>query len=263
MENTNIVRMQQEDEIDLKELFKVLSKRKIFIFTFAIIITIFAAAYSFIAKPTYEVKAVIEVGSYTNTNTNTNTNTIENPQNLMKKIEISHIDNLQKESLASLQTVALVKNTTNLIELVVHSSSNEKALAEMTKITEEIINDHKVKTDNYIATVQTKLDNLLAQKKQYETNGAKEVKVSVENFPSFSRYGTTMLDMTNQIEDLKLSISKNNLINTHVVGKITSNQDPIKPKKSLIVVVSFVTSLILAIFLVFFLEFLKGNKNDE
>ncbi|DAB29429.1 MAG TPA: hypothetical protein CFH84_09540 [Sulfurimonas sp. UBA12504] len=40
-------------------------------------------------------------------------------------------------------------------------------------------------------------------------------------------------------------------------------KDKIKPKRGLIVVVSFVTSIILGIFLVFFLQFIRSEKNEE
>ncbi|MDD5201952.1 MAG: Wzz/FepE/Etk N-terminal domain-containing protein [Sulfurimonas sp.] len=40
-------------------------------------------------------------------------------------------------------------------------------------------------------------------------------------------------------------------------------KDKIKPKRGLILVVSFVTSIILGIFLVFFLQFIRSDKNEE
>ena len=40
-------------------------------------------------------------------------------------------------------------------------------------------------------------------------------------------------------------------------------RDKTKPKRGLIMVVSFITSIILGIFLVFFLEFLRGNKEEK
>ena len=40
-------------------------------------------------------------------------------------------------------------------------------------------------------------------------------------------------------------------------------KDKVKPKRGLIVIVAFITSFILAIFLVFFIEFLKGNNENN
>ena len=50
---------------------------------------------------------------------------------------------------------------------------------------------------------------------------------------------------------------------THVIGSISISEDPIKPKKKLIVVVAFITGLMLSIFLAFFLEFIQGVKRES
>lgn len=54
----------------------------------------------------------------------------------------------------------------------------------------------------------------------------------------------------------------------YFVSKITDSRvayikEKTKPKRALILVISIVTSLILGIFMAFFLEFIKSNKNDE
>ena len=40
-------------------------------------------------------------------------------------------------------------------------------------------------------------------------------------------------------------------------------KDKVKPKRALIVIVAFITSFILAIFLVFFIEFIKGEEKEK
>ncbi|MEA1916098.1 MAG: GNVR domain-containing protein, partial [Campylobacterota bacterium] len=62
---------------------------------------------------------------------------------------------------------------------------------------------------------------------------------------------------------IKLSLQPHNFKNTKVIGKIMISDYPIKPKKRLIVVVAFVTGLILSIFLVFFMEFIRGAKEED
>ena len=65
-----------------------------------------------------------------------------------------------------------------------------------------------------------------------------------------------------QIEELKFQNSIQNIQNSKVIGSYFIKDNPIKPKKKLIVIVAFVTSLILSIFLVFFLEFIRGFKEE-
>ncbi len=54
-----------------------------------------------------------------------------------------------------------------------------------------------------------------------------------------------------------------NYKNTEIIGEIITNDHPVKPKKTLIVIVAFITGLMLSIFLAFFLEFLRGMKEEE
>ena len=52
-----------EDEIDLRELFQTIKKRKKMIYVITGVITLLAVVYAFVlVKPTYEVKAMIEIG---------------------------------------------------------------------------------------------------------------------------------------------------------------------------------------------------------
>lgn len=50
---------------------------------------------------------------------------------------------------------------------------------------------------------------------------------------------------------------------TQLVGKIKIGEKSIKPKKKLIIIVTFITGLIFAVFLAFFLEFLRGMKRED
>lgn len=55
-----------------------------------------------------------------------------------------------------------------------------------------------------------------------------------------------------------------NYIMTKQIGNININNTPINtPKKKLIIVVAFITGLILSIFLVFFLEFIRNEKEHQ
>lgn len=60
-----------------------------------------------------------------------------------------------------------------------------------------------------------------------------------------------------------LSMQSHNYYNTAIVGNIVTQDKPVKPKKTLIVVVAFITGLMLSIFLAFFLEFVSGVKKEE
>ena len=54
--------------------------------------------------------------------------------------------------------------------------------------------------------------------------------------------------------------SNANIINSSIIVPVSVSSNPIKPKKQLIIIVSFITGLLVSVFLAFFLEFLSEAK---
>ena len=104
--------------------------------------------------------------------------------------------------------------------------------------------------------IQKDLDNINQKLAYYESVSQKEHDLTVKQ------------QMANQIT--ALIQSKVTLLSSpyYKIKKLTEPvlpfyKDKTKPKRGLIVVVSFVTSIILAIFIVFFMEFLKNSRKEE
>lgn len=251
MEN-NQQRYIEEDEIDLRELFLTLWEKKVFILLFTIIVTILASIYAFIKTPIYEVKAVIEVGTF-NSNNNSNSNYIENPQNLIKKLLILNKENIKGIQDANIENITLVKSTPNLIELSATSVSNENGIKLLNKIITNVKEEHLSKIDSYKSLIIDNINNLKSQIKLLEDDKNK-----------FDESLAVKFELVTKINDLELQISPHNIQNTKLIGDIITNEYPVKPKKKLIIAVSFVTGFILSIFLVFFMEFIRSfkDKND-
>ena len=60
---------------------------------------------------------------------------------------------------------------------------------------------------------------------------------------------TKIFQLEEKMNTTKFKLSEENLSNTKLIGKYIISEYPIKPKKSLIIMVSFISSFILAIFL--------------
>lgn len=69
--------------------------------------------------------------------------------------------------------------------------------------------------------------------------------------------------LSEQIDKLNYNITEQNIRNNEIVGDFIVKEHPIKPKKKLIVVVVFVSSLVLSIFFVFVLNFFRDEKAKE
>ena len=183
----------EEDEIDLKELWKTIVNRKWFIIIFTSIVTIGAIAYALTKNPVpiYSGNMMVEIGEVKSNNPNQTY--FDNANNLKNIIEKKY-----------LVSISIPKKTNNI--LIVNSSNKDKKLinTNISKVMDFIIIRHQSKTKLYDKYIMTK-----------------------------------------QIGELTIS---NTPINT--------------PKKKLIVTVSFVTGLILSIFLVFFLEFIRNDEKE-
>ncbi|MCG3714161.1 Wzz/FepE/Etk N-terminal domain-containing protein [Aliarcobacter butzleri] len=331
----------QEDEIDLKELFKTIWSYKKFILIFTFIVTVLSIIYVSLKTPVYEVKSVIKIGSIADV-------PLENSNILEKNIRVIFgLDNNSfsiKEDEGIVTGINITKNATSLLEVTTEAFTNEKAILKQHEVLEYLQDEYKYKIDEFIFKTNLNIKNLEGQIKYI--NEVKKVQkeesidflnrvdlVLIENKLSFNKeklsqyqeninnilkkrssndtqnmlsameilnYQSLILNLQNQIENLnkekqnilvdkipnikreleynikneledilnrieleKLKLTNKIAKNSEFVGSILVNEHPIKPKKSLIVVVSFVTGFILSIFLVFFIQFVNNIKKEE
>lgn len=164
-----------EDEIDLKELFLIIWKRKIFIISFSLFITISSALYAYNKTPIYEVKSIMEIGFLEN-------KIIDDPIVVEQKLNIifgledkTTNNNLEKGIITAIKKDKDVKN---FIEIKTEAVSNEIALEknkEVLEFTKQLysnkIEQFKTFLNNDIINIQREIDyvnnveirNLLAQ----------------------------------------------------------------------------------------------------
>lgn len=311
----------QEDEIDLRELFKTIWEKKWFIVIFTCIVTLGAVVYALLKTPVYEANALMEIGNYKLDNTNNNNrNFLDNSAQLEKKLNVLFIDlyKNEKDVDAKISSITVPKKQDGFLEIKAEGISNEAITREIQKVIayiqaehQKILDDVKQRRELEISNIDSRIENIksrevalldekislqeenvIGYKKQLEMIDANIKKIEDSN-PSLAALklmekrdlnnfilslNLQLLEMKNKKDELETSVinellEKKNLLksmllphnykNTQVIGKIITNDYPIKPKKRLIVTVAFVTGFILSIFLVFFIEFIKGFKEEE
>lgn len=184
----------------------------------------------------------------------------------VKQIYQNNQTNIDKTSLtiASLQMVNyqnLILNSQNKVEdlkIEIETINNEtipNLQREKKNIQDVTIKDLQLKIDN-INNVS--ILNLKREKKNIQDDTLRnlEYKLKVE-LPN------KKVKLLEQIEQYRFQNSKQNIQNSKVIGDYIVRDYPIKPKKKLIVVVSFVTGFILSIFIVFFLNFIGKNEDEK
>jgi uncharacterized protein involved in exopolysaccharide biosynthesis len=74
---------------------------------------------------------------------------------------------------------------------------------------------------------------------------------------------TTINDFIERKKLVESMLLPHNYKNSEVIGKVITNDYPIKPKKKLIVAVAFIAGFILSIFLVFIMNAFRKEKNEK
>jgi len=264
----------QEDEIDLKELFKILWDKKNFIISITAIITILAGIYAFNKTPIYEATALIEIGNYNNINYNNNNKVlVDSVPELVKKLNLLFIDLLknEKDRKATITSISTTKGVSGFLDIKSEASSNELAVNEINKVVSYIQNKHQTELENIlnnrksritslerqINTIKNKQLALLSNKDDLNENQA-----LFNNLQFISMINDEQtIELINEKSALDVLLNKRNYNNSKVVGRIATNNHPIKPKKKLIIAVAFIAGFILSIFLVFIMNAFR--KEDD
>jgi LPS O-antigen subunit length determinant protein (WzzB/FepE family) len=315
-----------EEEIDLRDLFKTVWDRRIFILVFTFLVTLLAIVYLIIKTPIYEVKALLEIGSYKTEivnnqgQTSIETVNLDDANELSKKLSMIFIDlkKNEKDKEFEITKINLSKGMKNFIEVSSESTSNDlgiKGLNEIITYAKDIhsklLKDVKEKNDLEIKNIDSLISNIQNDKivninKKIELydqniiNLEEQMKSVIETLKNMNTldYSITALklmekrDISNEIITNKTNLydlieEKENLINidlnkllerkklletlslphnfknTEIVGNILTDDNPIRPKKALIIVVAFVTGFIFAIFVVFFMQFVNAMRKEK
>lgn len=158
VENKNI----QEDEIDLRELFQIIWKRKLFIIVFTFIITLLSGIYIYKKNPIYEVKSFIEIG-YINQNMLEDINALEQKLKVIFSVEENKIEESYEKGIVT--SIKQIKGVKNFLEIKTEGYSNEIALLknqEVLKLIQSLlepkIKEYEVILDNDILNTKREVE---------------------------------------------------------------------------------------------------------
>ncbi|CAM3608963.1 Wzz/FepE/Etk N-terminal domain-containing protein [Arcobacter aquimarinus] len=131
-----------EDEIDLKELFKTIWNKRVFILVFTAVVTGLAIAFAYIKTPIYSVKALVEIGTF---KTDNDKNTyVDDADSLSKKLSMIFIDlreNIEDKKY-EIVNISIPKGMKNFIEITSESTSNDEAINGIKEILDYVKEEH-------------------------------------------------------------------------------------------------------------------------
>lgn len=260
----------EEDEIDLRDLLRTLNRNKKIILFTTLVFLILASVYIFTKTPLYKTEAYIEIGRRIIVNANAN---IDIPL-LNRSTAIIYINNNYNTVGLPYPTVSAQakRRTRDIIQITIYSRSNITGKKILDKIVEDLRNRENKRVQSYIESIKNQIKVLENYNKQLlkqigelkeRLNSVKEPQLYQVLLDAIFRCRMEINKNNLEISKLNLKISPANIVRTHIIGKIIQFNHPAKPKKKLIIAVSIVTGLFFGIFLVFFIEFLKGSKESE
>lgn len=171
----------QDDEIDLKELFKTLWNRKIFIAIFTLTATLLVAIYAFIKTPIYEATALIEIGEYRLNSSSKSS--VDDVNALQKKLSVIFVDmeRNNKEKISNISNIAVAKGLKNFLEIRSEAISNDKAKKEIVKVVEFIQTEHKKLLDDVKKQKELELKNIDLQIADIKTKSVALIDKKLDN----------------------------------------------------------------------------------
>ena len=278
----------QNDVIDLKELFAVIAKRKKLIYTITILVTLLAIVYAYMfTKPVYQVQAMVEIGKI-DAGTK-DESTLDDIVDLKQKFEYLYGTKSKKaRNHPRVKSISVAKNSKSIFSIAVEGRSNEEAVTLIDSIVKKVEMDYADKVNGYVETkkelislTQTDIrdtsENLSKLQKTLENYNQKVMNLSTQDAALAGIYtiqisqnqerAQKLQSLVSELKEkeyaMKLAISPLRIKPTHIVGEVEVLERPIKPKKILIVIVAFITSLMFSIFLAFFLAFLSGLRDEK
>ena len=277
--NQNQFQYIQDDNIDIKALWTILSGRKSLIALTTLLFTVAAFLYTVLSKPIYEVRTVIEVAQIAGKN-------IQDIHDSQHKLEFVYIPSSQTEKEYPLiKEITIPKKTNSLLLITAQGYDNSSAVNKLQEVIKVFQGTQNKKINNYlslqnsrITTVEQDLNitrhsiNTITKKiMKYETklydieksNAALAAIYAIElgkMQTEVNTLRTSKSELTKRKNDLLYSITPMNIKETVQIGKIEQLDHPIKPRKLLIVIIAFITGLFMAIFIAFFLAFIKDPE---
>lgn len=135
----------QEDEIDLRELFKTIWEKKLFVILFTSIVTLIAIVYVLVKNPIpiYQGKAFLEIGKIQSQKFGQIL--LDNPADLAEILKIEY----KVES-------SIVKSTTSLLEIISKNENKEEIKNNIKDAVSFIVNKHIEKAKFHENVIMTK-----------------------------------------------------------------------------------------------------------
>jgi hypothetical protein len=254
----------------------MIAKSKIHIVILTLFTTLFSAYWAYSISPIYESKALLKIGQYHELERNGNiiTKPLDSANELTQELSFLFIGNGDKQ--ASIIKVFTKKNIENYIEIVSEGASPEHSSDVIKNLVNYVQEKHfKVLLNNRkqqelmlknivdkVDTITNKQQKLLSKESSYENKDYKSLLNTLQLMSIInSDLGVSVIGrMLERKEKLELLLSGEYEDNTTLVGEINTPNQPIRPRKKIIIFFGFFIGLFLSVAIVFSREYLSQSS---
>ncbi|RLJ70427.1 subunit length determinant protein [Hydrogenivirga caldilitoris] len=245
-----------EEEIDLYELWLRLKKRWKVVAGTVLLFLVASLVYLFVAKPVYESSAVIKIGY--------DPVFLINPEEpkflpILTPQEFSHLISSINLDVKGLKNIEAQPETKSPSTVIINISAYDPEVIEpaFRKLMARIENNPMVKDKIYSvkSILQTRKKKLLEALQELYTY---KKELNQKDIDKLAEVSTRIAMLEREFDDIRILLS--NIRAFEVISEPRTPTQPSKPKKLLILAVSFVSSLFLGIFLALFLEWLEEAR---
>ncbi len=210
---------------------------------------------------------------------------IENLKNQNLKIANNEIDFLKNEKLKKLsEKISFYKNNLEKFDKEINEL-NKTISINQDKTALLVISTQLINYQNLMLNTQNQINELELQVQQIIKETIPKLEINKENIFLVQIKDLEMKkqnvsnDTIKKLEDkinielktkisqleekkntTKFKFSEENISNAKLVGNYVISDYPVKPKKMLIIIISFITAFVLSIFIAFFINFIRDNK---
>ena len=292
-----------ENKIDLIEVIIKIYNKRLFIITFVGFFTLLATIYSYIKTPVYEARAMVKLGSYFQYTQKRFVNKLINNELKVNNIAESFIEDnkviIEKIKLKYINKefnngkITYISQHNKIKEYIYIRAQSESSIGaketirmmisqvskEFNTIPNDLLDIKIEKSNSLLKQINLVNQSILSLNKSKEiiTNIIKNKKISKikKNDNLINEYHLSLLNeryydskiALNELEENKMYIDREieELKNRNIklVDGITVNNNPVKPNKFKIILMSMIASLFLSLFLLPFLNIIKTRNSES
>ena len=241
----------QEDEIDLRELFKIIWDKKNFIILFTLAITVLATVYAYSKTPIYEAKALVEIGEYKQNNpisgTGITKTSIDDAAILEKKLTTLYVDMLKNidDRTSEITSIALAKGLKNFLEIKSEATSNEDAKNEILKVLTFVQVEHEKILDDAKKQRELELKNIDLQISDIKSKSValidKKLEIGTKTLENLQEQLKLVDENLKKIDTLNPSLAALKLMEkkdiTTAISELTVKNFELEEKKDLLLTI--------------------------